>query len=338
MLPTGDHLQGSQGQKFRKRMQNQSLPYEFIRLLSEDKYSVINAQTSFTRRRAHAGGFLRWAVPLSAALFLSMPSMSATFSFSTGNTDGRMATGSRPGGNGLLEIESADDFFLTEGTRINQATFTGLLPAGVSLGSVNQVAVEIYRVFPLDSTDPPDGRVPTRNNSPSDNALDSRDSVAATLKFTAGVINPSFTAANSVLNGIHPKPNQNTLGEGPVTGQEVQFSVTFTTPFELAPGHYFFVPQVGLNQGDFLWLSAPKPIVSPGTPFNQDLQSWIRNGDLDPDWLRIGTDIVGGTTPPTFNSVFSLVGSVPEISSTAGLLAFAFMCVVVCSRRWRRLQ
>jgi len=21
---------------------------------------------------------------------------------------------------------------------------------------------------------------------------------------------------------------------------------------------------------------------------------WIRNGDLDPDWLRVGADIVGG--------------------------------------------
>jgi hypothetical protein len=267
-----------------------------------------------------------------------MQAMSATFSFSTGNPDGLMATGSRPDGNGITEIESADDFFLTGATRITQATFTGLLPTGASLGSVNQVTVEIYRVFPLDSTDPPDGRVPTRNNSPSDNALDTRDSAAATLNFTAGVINPSFTAANSVLNGIHPKPNQNTLGEGAVTGQEVQFSVNFATPFDLPAGHYFFVPQVGLNQGNFFWLSAPKPIVSPGTPFNPDLQSWIRNGDLDPDWLRIGTDIVGGPTPPTFNAVFSLVGSVPEISSTAGLLAIALMSLVGCGSRLRRVQ
>jgi hypothetical protein len=39
-----------------------------------------------------------------------------------------------------------------------------------------------------------------------------------------------LTAANSVVNGIHPKPNQFTMGEGPVTGQEVQFNVLFTTP------------------------------------------------------------------------------------------------------------
>ncbi len=33
---------------------------------------------------------------------------------------------------------------------------------------------------------------------------------------------------------------------------------------------------------------------------------------LDPDWLRVGTDIVGGLTPPTFNFSFSLTGSVPH--------------------------
>jgi hypothetical protein len=35
---------------------------------------------------------------------------------------------------------------------------------------------------------------------------------------------------------------------------------------------------------------------------------WIRNADLDPDWLRVGTDIVGGSPPPTFNGTFSLWG------------------------------
>ena len=35
----------------------------------------------------------------------------------------------------------------------------------------------------------------------------------------------SFTTANSVLNGIHPKPNQTTRGEGPVTGEEVRLII-----------------------------------------------------------------------------------------------------------------
>src|SRR5205085_891391 len=93
------------------------------------------------------------------------------------------------------------------------------------------------------------------------------------------------------------------------TGTEGRFDVTFGTPFSLAPGeHDFFVPQVGVSgSGEFLWLSAPRPIdAPPGTSFPvgiNDLQSWIRNATLDPDWLRVGTDIFGGTPAPTKMSV-----------------------------------
>jgi len=109
-------------------------------------------------------------------------------------------------------------------------------------------------------------------------------------------------------------------GDGPVSGQEVVFSVTFTSPITLDPDHYFFVPQVELSDGLFLWLSAPRPIVPPGTPFPAgftDLQTWVRDQALQPDWLRVGTDIVGGTNPPTFNASFSL--SVPGPVVGAGL-------------------
>ena len=54
-------------------------------------------------------------------------------------------------------------------------------------------------------------------------------------------------------------------------------------------------PRYSYPSGDFYWLSAPRPIVPPGTPFPAgftDLQEWIRNEDLAPDWLRVGTDIV----------------------------------------------
>ncbi len=94
-----------------------------------------------------------------------------------------------------------------------------------------------------------------------------------------------------------------------MAGKEVRISVQLNSPLDLPPGHYFFIPQVRLVTGDFLWLSAPKPIVAPGTPFVGDLQAWIRNGDVDPDWLRIGTDIIGGTPAPAFNMTFSLEGS-----------------------------
>jgi hypothetical protein len=53
--------------------------------------------------------------------------------------------------------------------------------------------------------------------------------------------------------------------------------------------------------------------VSPGNPFVGDLQAWIRNSNLSPDWLRIGTDIIGGSPAPTFSMTFSLGGeTVPE--------------------------
>ena len=98
----------------------------------------------------------------------------------------------------------------------------------------------------------------------------------------------------------------------------MQFTVTFTTPFILGADHYFFIPQVQVSGGEFYWLSSAKPIVAPGTPFAPDLQAWIRNENLAPDWLRVGTDIVGGTTPPTFNGTFSLSGETPPPGNGGG--------------------
>ncbi len=246
-------------------------------------------------------------------LTLTPPASATLFFFSTGNPDGRMGMGSRHLPSfGSIEIEAADDFILSSATVIDHATFIGLLLGGLPI--ISSVDVEIYRVFPKDSVNPPDGRVPTRVNSPSDVALVDRSTRDGTLSFVTSILNPSFTVANTVLNGIFPIPNQTTGGEGAATGTEVRFDVTFTTPLDLPPDHYFFVPQVDVTGGNFLWLSAPRPIVSPGTPFSPDLQAWIRNANLDPDWLRVGTDIVGGSG--TFNGTFSLSSSVvPEPAS-----------------------
>ena len=131
-------------------------------------------------------------------------------------------------------------------------------------------------------------QVLTRMNSPSDNNFAAADGSLGQLSFTTTVLNPSFHALNSVVNNINPQPNQFTGGQGPVTGQEVQFNVTFNTPFLLGPDHVFFRPEVDLGSaGDFLWLSAPKPIVSPGTPFTPDLQTWTRT-DGTGRWRPIG--------------------------------------------------
>ena len=262
--------------------------------------------------------------------------------FSTGSPDGKMATLSRPAGPGGLETETADDFVLGQAANVTNATFFGLLPTGASLSSVTGVDIELYHVFPVDSVNPPDGRVVSRVNSPSDNEFAAFGSAGGSLSFSAKILNPSVTAANSVVNGIFAKPNQFTGGEGAVTGEEVEFDITFLTPFLVdATDHDFFRPEVELSDGNFLWLSAPRPITSPGTPFQfpggtTDLQTWIRNdgpGALAPDWERIGTDVTG---QGPFNAAFSLSGTpVPEPSDMvlAGTGLCALALLVLLQRR-----
>jgi hypothetical protein len=276
----------------------------------------------------------RFTIPLSLlGCLCAMPAVAETpFFFSTGNPDGKIATASRPATAGKFEIESADDFVLTKTTSISSATFTGLLTG--TNPTVGEVRVEIYRVFPNDSDTTRTPNVPTRANSPSDVELVDRDTSPSpgNLTFTTTDLG-SFSVLNSVQpGGIHPAPLQTTGGNGPISGEEVQFDVSFTQPFLLPADHYFFVPQVEVvnPSGNFFWLSAPKTIPAPA-----DLQSWTRDQFLDPDWLRVGQDIVGGTPFPTFNATFSLTGSVvPEPSTWAMMLiGFGWLGLAAYSRR-----
>lgn len=85
-----------------------------------------------------------------------------------------------------------------------------------------------------------------------------------------------------------------------------------------------------LSNGDFYWLSS-------GTPAT-DLQAWTRDDSLDPDWLRIGTDIVGGARPRQFNMAFTLSGdpvaAVPE-PPTWAMMLFGFAGVGFMAYRRR---
>jgi hypothetical protein len=292
-----------------------------------------------------------WLAALVAIALGAAPAVADVFHFSTGTVLNNIAVATRPSNGPKFEIEAGDDFITTApGTVLNHATFTGLLTnesftGGVPLGNVNSVTVEIYRVFPALSnvfrtSGPPvfsTNQVPTRVNSPSDVELDDRNSPAGTLTFRVTQLSTFTGALNSIKpGGIHPTPGQTTGGNGPVTGTEVMFDVNFTTPFLLPPDHYFFVPQVDVTNGEFLWLNASRPIDATGTPFAPDLQSWTRDQFLDPDWLRVGTDIVGGATPPTFNQAFSLDGiTVPE-PSMLGLLGLGLSVVALARRASRR--
>ena len=161
-----------------------------------------------------------------AAMLIAGPACADPFSFSTGNPDGKIATASRPDAGGLFEIESADDFVLTAHTSLTSATFTGLVTSATgTTPTIGEVRVEIYQVFPKSSdvgrtSGPPTfstSQVPTRVNSPSDVALDDRDSTSGGLTFmTTGM--GTFTASNSVQpGGIHPTPGQTTWWIEPIT-------------------------------------------------------------------------------------------------------------------------
>jgi hypothetical protein len=257
------------------------------------------------------------AATLTVGVWLATPAWADRFSFSTGSPDGKLGALSRPASQGI-ETETADDFVLTQATVVSGATIHGLIPA---VSSIAKVEVEIYHIFPLDSNTVRTPSVKTRANSPSDVEIDAatRDSSEGTLSFIATQISP-FMVLNTVIDGINKAPNQTTDGEGSATGEQVEVDITFNPPLFLPAGHYFFRPEAEVSGGNFLFLSAPRPITS-GTPFpagTTDLQAWIRNANLAPDWSRIGTDIIGGTPAPTFNMTFSLTGQTVPASGAPG--------------------
>jgi hypothetical protein len=268
---------------------------------------TLNRITRLIARSKRAG--------LALGLLAGTSLWSADFSFTTGNPDGLMGAASRRASPGKLETETADDFTLDQTTVIRRATIVGLVPSGTQPQDIKEVEVEVYHVFPLDSAVPPSGKVPSRANSPADVEIGTatRAGNSGMLTFSTNGLNSNFGVGNTVVNNLKvatAPPG----GEGSTAGEEVEVTITFTSPIILPTGHYFFRPEVLLTSGDFLYLSAPKLIPAP-----IDLQAWVRNSNLAPDWLRIGTDIVGGAPAPTFNMAFSLAGETVPGAGTPGV-------------------
>src|SRR5262245_39151261 len=181
-----------------------------------------------------------------------------TFFFSTGSPNGLLGALSRRPSPGNIETETADDFLLQETTVIKSATITGLLPTGTPVGSIKDVEVEVYHIFPADSDV---GRtsgspnfstpgVPHRNNAPYDVEIDTatRDRLAGTLSILPRILSAAFTANLTVVNV--DRFSMGAGSAGPITGEEVEIAITFTNPIILPSGHYFFRPEVLLTSGD----------------------------------------------------------------------------------------
>jgi hypothetical protein len=272
--------------------------------------NTLSRQTeTFTRVRKVFG----CAAMIGSVLLIAQLAAAQTFSFTPGDPDGKVGALSRPASPGKIETETADDFVLPQTTIINKATIKGLLPADTDFAKIKDVEVEVYHVFPLDSA-PASGHVPSRTNSPSDVEIGTatRDASSGTLKFSPTVENASFSVDHTVVNGI----NNVLTGAPGVVQEEVEITITFTSPIILPAGNYFFRPEVLVTGGDFFYLSAPRPIVPPGNAFVGDRQAWIRNSNLSPDWLRIGTDIIADGD--TFNMAFSLNGEKVPNAGTPG--------------------
>ncbi len=276
------------------------------------------------------------AAVLLAAMLAGPAAIAAPFTFSSGAPDGQIGTLAQQGfdANGGGEVETADDFVLTQQTLLTGGSFTGLV---VGDGDLSNVIVEFYRVFPGDSQLPPSGRVPTRENSPADVDFASFEAVdGAFASVNAVVLQDGFSVTNSIgPDGINPIPDQTTGGDGPLSGTMTAIEFVFNEALLLEAGQYFFVPRVAFDEpgpngdiAEFYWLSSAKPIDASGTPFDGDLQSWIRDEDLQPDWLRVGTDVIGAGA---FNAAFTLDGETvdadvplpaPVALMTLGLLGF----------------
>lgn len=252
--------------------------------------------------------------------------------------------------NSSPETESIDDFV------INPATF----PKGFRIENVraqvlltdpsatlDNVAIEFYRTFPVDSNP---NRTPafTRTNGPSDDGQDFADfsTLDGTLTLTQSVDSTSFTLNTT----IEPGTGQGVQNTTPTVGELRLLDLTLVTPLDLAPTdpfpndfatHYWLELTASVSSGEFYWVQGVFPRTTPGSlpVTGEDRQTWFTTvPGISPDFRRV-SDIINnqdGTTSPVFNSSFEISGSsLPEPSTLALLLVG---CLPIITRFGRRLS
>src|SRR5204863_9725514 len=121
-----------------------------------------------------------------------------------------------------------------------RATIVGLATSRALQQDIKAVEVEVYHIIPLDSAIPPSGKGPSRANSPSDVEIDTatRAGNSGTLTSSPNVLNANFRVGNTVVNNLKiatAPPG----GEGSTAGEEVEITITFTSPITLPAGHSF---------------------------------------------------------------------------------------------------
>jgi hypothetical protein len=250
--------------------------------------------------------------------------------------------------NSSPETEAIDDFVINPATfpngfRIDRVRAQVLLTDPAA--TIQNLAIEFYRTFPVDSDL---SRTPavTRTNGPSDDGNEFAEFTSAdgTLSFTQSIQSATF-ALNST---IEPGTGTGILETSPTTGQLVLLDMTLATPLSLAPTdpfpndfatHYWLELTANVSSGEFYWVQGVFPRTEPATPpvAAEDRQTWFTTiPGLSLDFRRT-SDIINqsdNTTAPVFNSSMEISGqAVPEPLDL--LLLLAGMLPVAFSLRWR---
>src|SRR5215469_10717255 len=97
---------------------------------------------------------MRYRAALIAALGLTTLAVSASADailYNNLTPNAMIGVATRPTPSGSFEIEAGDDFVATTPVSVTHASFVGLVVSGTTAPAVQDVTLEIYRVFPDDS-------------------------------------------------------------------------------------------------------------------------------------------------------------------------------------------